>query len=173
MPHEPREPHELDAPWKQGPLTPVEVEAEKLRERIAEEESKRIPSPELRELRKEYSKVKRYAEVVSQGRVLTLIENNFEKEARVRARKEDATRLATMHARRAWQDRMEQVIRERNREMFDWDFYRKHRWSINWEGRRLLFGEFVRVQTVGFKKIAWIKFAKVIQEFRMWNGRLR
>ena len=101
-------PDELDdAPWKQRRLTQVEVEAEELRERTAEEESKRIPSPELRELRKEYSQVKRYAEVVREGRILTLAENALEAEALVLARKTDATRLAVMHSRRAWQDKLE------------------------------------------------------------------
>lgn len=167
-------PHELDdSPWKQGPPTAVEVEAEQLRQQIAQEESKPIPSPELRDLRKAYSKIKRHAEVASQGRVLTQLENNLEKDALLQARKQDARRLAMMYSRRAWLDKMEQTIRESNREAFDWDFYRKHRWSLNWRGRRLLLGEFVRVRTVGFRNLAWIKFVKVIQEFRIWGGRLR
>ena len=153
-------PDELDdAPWKQRCLTQVEVE---LRERNAEEESKPIPSPKLRELRKEYSQVNRYAEIVKEGRTITLRENAFE-----------AARLSIMRSRRAWQDKMEQAIRERTRESFDWGFCKKHRWSLSWKGRRLLLGEFVRVRAVGFKRIAWNNFAKVAQEVRIWSVRFR
>ena len=156
-------PYRID---EDDPLTPIEVEAEQLLERIAKEESKPIPSPELRELRKEYSKVKRYAEIAREGRILTKTENAFEVDKWARGQ-------VIMRMRREWQDRMEQAVRERNRELFDWDFYRKHRWNLSWTGRRVMLGEFVRTQAVGFKRIARIKYGKILQELRMWSARLK
>ena len=38
---------------------------------------------------------------------------------------------------------------------------------------RILLGAFVRVQTVGFKSIALMKMAKVVQEFRILGAKLK
>lgn len=152
-------------------LYEIEKEAETLLQRIAEEESKPIPSPELKELRKEYSEIKRHAEVIKEHRLLTITEYQFEEQTRFRAMLEYETRLSIMRSRRAWQDRMEQAIRDRTREAFPWDLYRKYRWTAGWRGRRALLGSFVRVHAKGFKDVASMKLAKVIQEFRILGAK--
>ena len=156
---------------KQNRPTEVEVAAESLRQQIAEEESKSIPSPELRELRREYSKLSRYAAVAEEGRKLCQREKNFEAQAWIRAEAEHVARLTILRSFRAWQEKQEQIVWERHREAFDWEFYRKHRWSIGWRGKRKLLGHYVRVKTVGIQSIASVKLAKVIIEFKMLTAR--
>ena len=154
-------------------LYETEKEAERLLQRIAEEEGKPIPSPKLKELRKEYSEIHRHAEVIKEHRLLTLTEYQFEEHKSFRAMLEYETRLSIMRSRRAWQDRMEQAIRDRAREAFPWDLYRKHRWTMGWRGRKALLGSFVRIYAKGFKGVASMKLAKAIQELRILRAKWR
>lgn len=153
--------------------TKAEVKAIELRVKIEEEESKPIPSPTLRELRKEYSEIRPRAEHDKAGRILKLAEQKIEARTWEQPEIEDDIRMNIMHLRKAWLDGREQMIRASIRDPFDRDYIRKHWLGTSWRGRRSLAGAFVKFKASEFRVLARIRRARVIQEFRIWSVRFK
>ena len=150
-------------------FTHVELEAEILRQQIAELESFDIPSPTLTMLRSRLSAVSEPANLARQGRSYQQQLIAMAMEARETGQVPDGdAQMTVLRGYKAWLDKMEEADRVDLRNRFEGKAFREYWQASSWRGRRELLRAYGESGAAGVGNIARWKFTKAAVRWLLW-----
>ncbi len=155
-------------------FTDIELQAEILRQQIAELESLPLPSPLLTMLRIQLRDISDSAALTCQGRSYQKKLIAMAMEARATGRvPEGDSEMAVLREYRAWLDRMEEAdrVRLRMKNRCEMMAFRKCWWMVSWKERGWLIRWQMRMRAAGAGKMAGLKLSKVAVGWLLWVGR--
>ncbi|KAK0516267.1 hypothetical protein JMJ35_000870 [Cladonia borealis] len=153
-------------------FTHVELQAEILRQQIAELESFDIPSPTLTLLRTKLSAISESAALTSQGRSYQQQLIAMAMEARETGQVPDGdAQMTVLRGYKAWLNKMEEADRVDLRNRFEGKAFREYWQASSWRGRRELLRAYGEIGAAGVGNIARWKLTKVAVRWLLWVGR--